>query len=486
MSDQDHDMSDQDRMIHRERLKKPSLRDAQVLIVEDDDGLRELLQDEVVDAGYDATGVASAEAALSILEQRLPDVVVSDLRLPGGDGMELLAHTRELASPPAFIVITAFGSIAEAVDALKKGADDFLTKPLNLDHFMISVSRSVKMRRLRREVQRFRSLLGSEDFYGLLGRSNVMRTLTDQIVHISRANGPVLIVGESGVGKELVAHALHEESSRADGPFLAVNCAGIPGQLLESEFFGYRKGAFTGAVAHRKGLFEQADGGTILLDEIAEMPVDLQAKLLRVLEEGRIRPVGSRGDKPVDVRVVAATNRDLETRQREGQFRRDLYYRLETFQISVPPLRKRGDDVDLLAAHFLGEFSRQMNKDIRGFSHAAIEALRMYDFPGNVRELKNAVERAVAFCQAGDVDISHFPHRIQEASRRRTVPGAGIASGVLLKPDEHLPPLEEIERRYIQHVLTTAGGNKRRAAQILDIGRRTLYRKLDVDESSFA
>ncbi len=459
------------------------MNDAQILIVEDDDSLRELLKEEVEDAGFRPHGVASAEAARVEIDRQVPDVVVSDLRLPGAGGMDLLAYTRALPSPPAFIVITAFGSIEQAVDALKKGADDFLTKPLSLDHFAISVSKSVKMRRLRSEVRRFRELLGSDDFHGLLGRSPCMTALSDQIVHIARASGPVLIVGESGVGKELVARALHDESSRSDGQFLAINCAGVPGQLLESEFFGHRKGAFTGATHDRKGLFEEADGGTILLDEIAEMPVDLQAKLLRVLEERRIRPVGASRDKPIDVRIFAATNRHLESRMHEGDFRTDLYYRLQTFQIRVPPLRERGDDIDLLAARFLEQFSRQMEREISGFSDAAIQTLREYDFPGNVRELKNAVERAVAFCPFGDIDITHLPRRIQEAARPAGTPNADVQNNVLLKHEESLPPLNEIENRYIRHVLEAVGGNKRKAAKILEIGRRTLYRKLEVGES---
>lgn len=458
------------------------MKDAEILIVEDDDGLRELLEEEITDAGYHPTGVPSAEAARAAMDAQMPDVVVSDLRLPGADGMDLLAYTRKLASPPAFIMITAFGSIAQAVDALKRGADDFLTKPLNLEHFAISVSRSLEARRLRSEVRRFREILGTDDFHALLGRSPCMRALFEQVVHISRAAGPVLIVGESGVGKELVARAVHEESDRLDGPFLAVNCAGVPGQLLESEFFGHRKGAFTGATCDRKGLFEQAGGGTILLDEIAEMPVDLQAKLLRVLQEHRIRPVGASRDKPVDVRIVAATNRHLEARMRDGDFRADLYYRLETFQIRVPPLRERGDDVDLLAARFLEEFSGQMDKPIRGFSRRAIEALRQYEFPGNVRELKNAVERAVAFCPSGEIEVPHLPSRIQEKAGAASVPLADGGADVLLRADERLPSLEEIESRYIRHVLNAVDGNKRQAAKILDIGRRTLYRKLEPEE----
>lgn len=456
--------------------------DAQVLIVEDDDGLRELLQDEIGDAGLDAVGVSTAEDARTAIDNRLPDVIVSDLRLPGADGMDLLAYTRSLPLPPAFIMITAFGSIAQAVEALKQGADDFLTKPLSLDHFSLAVERSLEARRLRIEVHRFRNIMGDDDFHGIIGRSPCMRALFDQLIHISRAGGPVLIIGESGVGKELVARAVHEESDRSAGPFIAVNCAGVPGELLESEFFGHRKGAFTGAVRDRKGLFEQAEGGTILLDEIAEMPVGLQAKLLRVLEERRIRPVGSSRDQPVDVRVIAATNRDLTKRMQKGEFREDLYYRLETFQIQVPPLRERGDDLDLLAAFFLEEFSRKMEKSIESFSSPAMNTLREYAFPGNVRELKNVVERAVAFCPSGEIKPAHFPRRIQEAGRNTAVPLSTNGMEMLVKQEERLPTLENIERRYIEHVLEAVEGNKRKAAQILGIGRRTLYRKLDEQE----
>jgi two-component system response regulator AtoC len=461
-------------------MPSPSSDDpAEILIVEDDEGLRSLLAEDGEDAGAQVTTAASAEEAVAQLREVVPDLVVSDLRLPGMSGMDLLCETRSMPVPPAFIVITAFGSISQAVEALKAGADDFLPKPLDLDHFMITVERSLETRRLRREVQRMREWVGTDHFHGMIGASRPMRTLFDQIRQVAGAQGPVLIVGESGVGKELVAQALHAEGPRANQPFRAVNCAGVPGELLESEFFGHEKGAFTGAQASREGLFRAADGGTLLLDEVTEMPMALQAKLLRVLQEGTVRPVGSAREEPVDVRVLASTNRDLAAEIEEGRFREDLFYRLETFTLSVPPLRERGDDLDRLAAHFLKRYAAQADAAAETLAPDTIEHLRSYPFPGNVRELENAIERAVTFSTGEAIEIADLPARIRE--HNEPAPESGTTAGLspLLSGPDGLPTLDEIERRYIDYVLTRVDGNKRRAAQLLDIGRRTLYRKLD-------
>lgn len=453
----------------------------QVLLIEDDAGLRELLREELEDAGIGVDVMSSAEEAVKVLHERSPDLVISDMRLPGMDGMALLQQLRTLSLRPAFLIITAFGTISQAVDALKQGADEFLTKPLDLEHFMLAVQRLLETRRLRGEVQRFRELMAGDSFHGLIGRSRAMHTMFDQITQLARASGPVLVAGDSGTGKELVARAIHAESARARAPFQAVNCAGVPAELLESEFFGHEAGAFTGAAKAHKGLFDQAHGGTLFLDEIGEMPMALQAKLLRVLQDGVIRPVGGNREHAVDVRIVAATNRRLNELIDSGAFREDLFYRLETFTLNVPPLREREDDMEILAARFLERFAVRMGRSIEGFTPEAMQCLKAYPFPGNVRELENAIERAVTFCSGTSVDVQHLPDRMQPASPPApTAPAVdGVMEGFLDGPV--LPTLDELERRYIQYVLEQVGGNKRRAAALLNVSRRTLYRRLDED-----
>lgn len=454
-----------------------------VLIVEDDHGLCELLAEEVAEADLAVETAESAEAARAAVDGSSPDLVVCDLRLPGASGMELLRYVKSLHMPPAFIVVTAFGSIPQAVEALKAGADNFLTKPLDLEHFMLCVQRSLETRRLRWKVQQFDRLLGSDHFHGMLGRCRPMSVLFDKIRQIARASGPVLITGESGVGKELVAKAIHDESSRSRGPFLAVNCAGIPADLMESEFFGHAEGAFTGANRSRKGLFIEANEGTLLLDEIAEMPQALQAKLLRVLQESTVRPVGSNQERTVNVRVLASTNRDLEEEVEDGSFREDLFYRLETFQLRVPPLRERGEDLDLLTAHFLNRFANQQESEVHGIAEDALELLKSYPFPGNVRELENAIERAVTFCDGEEIKAEHLPRRIRRHSNTlRTRLASLSALNTLLSEQEALPTLQQLEQRYISHVLDQLDGNKKKTAELLGISRRTLYRRLNGED----
>ncbi|MDN3516185.1 sigma-54 dependent transcriptional regulator [Aquisalimonas lutea] len=462
-------------------VDKTTTRAEAVLLVEDDAGLRELLQEELEEAGMAVEPADSAEKALRALQQASPDLVISDLRLPGMDGMALLQEVRNLHARPAFLIITAFGTISQAVEALKRGADEFLTKPLDLEHFMLAVQRLMETRRLRGEVQRFRQLMEQDSFHGMVGRGRAMQVMFDQIRQLARAAGPVLVAGESGTGKELVARAIHAESSRARAPFQAVNCAGVPAELLESEFFGHEAGAFTGASRAHKGLFDQANGGTLFLDEMGEMPMALQAKLLRVLQDGVIRPVGGNREHQVDVRIVAATNRRLEELIESGDFREDLFYRLETFTLRVPPLREREDDMELLAARFLERFAVQMDRDVRGFTPAAMQCLKQYGFPGNVRELENAIERAVTFCHDEQVDVEHLPARMHLEQRPRIqAAGADQVMGEFLDGPV-LPTLDELERRYIRYVLDQVGGNKRRAAALLNVSRRTVYRRLDED-----
>lgn len=458
-----------------------------ILLLEDDPALFQLVTEEFETQGYEVQGCQTLAQAREALRHSTPDLVVTDLRLPDGNGMDLVSEllTANEEQRPGIIVVTAFGSVRQAVAALQAGADDFLTKPLDLDHLLLSIGRVMDNRKLRSELEQLRQLSNDSGFHGIYGNSRAMRQLFEQVRVIARAQGPVLINGESGTGKELVARALHAESSRSEGPFLAVNCAGIPAELLESEFFGHASGAFTGARNARPGLLQEADGGSLLLDEIAEMPLLLQAKLLRALQDGWIRPVGQEREVQVDVRIIAASHQDLKQAVTEGRFREDLYYRLETFALNLPPLREREEDIDYLAQRFLRLSALAQQKRVSGFSRTALNALRGYAFPGNVRELQNIVERALVFCDADRIELEHLPERVvQPAAQADTVamsmPGAGEAEQALLAGGVW-PSLDELQKRYVRFILSETGGNKRRAAALLGIGRRTLYRWLEED-----
>lgn len=443
-----------------------------ILIVEDHPGLAELLTDELKEQNCTVRHAARAEDAVPVLSSFRPDLVVSDLRLPGMSGIDLLRQVQGLPSPPGFLIITAFGTVRQAVDALKAGADEFLTKPLDLEHFTHVIRRILETRALRREVAGLRKTPADDRFHGMVGGHRSMRALFQQIGRVAPAEGPVLVLGESGSGKELVASAIHALSPRRDKPFLAVNCAGIPETLMESEFFGHVEGAFTGAGAGREGIFQAANDGTLFLDEIAEMPMALQSKLLRALQEGKIRRVGSNREENASPRIIAATHNHLENAVREGRFREDLFFRLETFTLRIPPLREREEDIERLAHRFLSDFNAQAGKQIRGFTPAALDLLRGHSFPGNVRELRNAVERAVTFCDSPRIQPSHLPARIR----------AGRSGGPLKPGPASFPnppvPLSVLEVQYIHHVLDHTGGNKKKAADLLGITRKTLYNKL--------
>ncbi len=446
-----------------------------ILVVEDDASMRNLVAEELQEAGYQVMTAASVSDARDRLMESTPDLVVSDLRLPDGSGIDLLEHVRRQPAGRTlgFVLITGFGTIEQAVSALKKDADDFLTKPLDFDHLRLSVGRVLENIRLRRELHGYEALHGREGFRGMVGNSPPMQRLYEAIERVAVTEAPVLIRGESGTGKELVARAIHEESGRHRGPFIAVNCASVPADLLETEFFGHRRGAFTGAAHDRVGLVAAADGGTLFLDEIGEMPMALQAKLLRVLEDGSLRPVGADEETRGDVRIVAATHRDLERAVTDGDFREDLYYRLDTFTIPVPPLRDRAEDIGTLAAGFLAAGAKRQGQEPPDITIDAMEALQLHDWPGNVRELANAMERALAFCDGTAIRQRDLPGRVGE-TRLGAEPQDPAG-------ERTLTPLADVEAAHIRRVLQAVGGNRRRAAEILGIGRRTLYRKLQED-----
>lgn len=456
-----------------------------VLVVEDDAGFRSLLSDELTDADLEVQTAATIAEGAELADQIRPAVILCDLRLPNGSGLDLFEHLRREGEllQPAFVLITAFGSISQAVDALKRGVDDFLTKPVDFNELVLRLERLLEVQQLKAEVSRYRQTHSTPDFHRMVGESAAMEELYTRIERIAQSDAAVIITGESGTGKELTAQALHAKSPRDDHPFVPVNCAGIPANLLESEFFGHDSGAFTGADQPRTGLFEEADGGTIFLDEIAELPKPLQAKLLRALQEEEIRPVGSNQARPVDVRVTAATNRDLDEALADDHIREDLYYRLSTFSIRVPPLRERGDDVVRLVSHFLRESEASTREGIEGMTERALNCLTDYEFPGNVRELQNIVERAAVFCQDEMIELEDLPEQCRPSEQADAPePLADLSTDQSLDvtaADGSFLSLDEVKRRYARQVLAEADGNKRRAADMLDIGRRTLYRYIE-------
>lgn len=451
---------------------------ARVVVVEDDPGLNELLVEELGEQGWEVRSGRSAESGYRIAAEFRPDLVISDLQLPGADGLELLESLLRLPRPPAVLIITAFGTVERAVAALKAGADNFLTKPLDIEHLLISCARLIEQRRMRDRLEARGDAESEPGFHGMLGDSHAMRELFDQIRRVGPAEGPVLISGPSGSGKERVARALHAESRRAVAGLVEVNCAAIPTELMESEFFGNVEGAFTGARRARAGLFREADGGTLFLDEVSEMPLALQARLLRALQDGRIRPVGAEREESVDVRVIAATNQDLDRLVADGRFRADLYYRLETFQLRVPSLAERGDDLDVLAQDLLLRHAERGRRPARRLDDQAMACLKAHDWPGNVRELGNVIERAVTFCNGETIRIRDLPARLRSAPDVRAAGTASDQVPAELLEGDLLPSLDELRRRYVHYVLDRTGGNKRRAAALLGVGRRTLYRWL--------
>ncbi len=442
-----------------------------ILIADDEPavtfGLAELLREE----GFDTETAESGREALQLIAKRDYAVVLVDLMLPDVQGLQVLEEVRKTRPQTEVIIITGKGSIDTAVEAMKAGAYDYLTKPVEPDRLRTVVAKALEHRELVAEKQRLEATVRSLTRYDdLVGQDEKMQAIYRFIDKVADTTANVLITGESGTGKELVARAIHNKSSRREGPFVAVNCSAFPRDILENELFGHEKGAFTGALKEKAGCFELADGGTLFLDEIGEMPADTQTKLLRALEERRFRRLGGTKEIAVDVRVIAATNRDLKRALKEGALREDLYFRLSVMEIELPPLRERLGDVDLLAEEFLHLFNRKNNKRINGFSQACRDAMRQYRWPGNVRELKNAVEHAVILCNGEVIELESLPP---------SVLGKGATTAMRSDDVPVGKKLHEIEREVIHKTLAMTGHNKTRAAQILGISLKTLHNKLN-------
>ncbi len=440
---------------------------ARVLIVDDETSILMLLNEALTAWGYQVATASTATDALAVVRTQVFDAAITDIRMPDMSGLELLKQLKAHDESIEVVIMTGYPTIASAVEALKEGAYDYLSKPLILDELKHLMQRLMERRFLRGEVHTLRARLGEElTVNELIGASAAMQRVKDVIGKVAVTDSPVLIEGESGTGKELVAAAIHRLSSRAKGAFIPVNCSAIPRDLLESEFFGHVRGAFSGAVADALGLFRGAHDGTIFLDEIAELPPELQVKLLRVLQEMQVRPVGSTKAHPVDVRVIAATNRNLEQAMHAGTFRQDLFYRLNVIRIQLPGLRERREDISSLVNHFIRRFNKRLRRDVKGISADALSALGGYDFPGNVRELENLIERAFAMGSRDQITLADLPSLTARPSVAPSMSGNTV------------PTLAEVEKELILRALAVYSNDKEEAARALGISRRTIYRRL--------
>jgi two-component system response regulator PilR (NtrC family) len=454
----------------------PAAPKPRILVVDDEPGLRDMLAILFRREGLDvalAPGFATARDAVTNAPEPYA-VVLTDLLMPDGNGMDLLSLVKQRTARTEVIVMTAHGGVDTAIEAMKRGAYDFVTKPFATNELRELVQKALEKRAIVAENERLRAQLVRERGRELLGASEAMRRIFELVNRIANAKTTVLVTGDSGTGKERIARAIHEQSDRRERPFLVVNCGAIPEALMEAELFGHERGAFTGAVASRLGIFREAEGGTVLLDEIGELAPALQVKLLRVLQERKVRGVGASAEVAVDVRVLAATNRNVEEDVRAGRFRQDLYYRLNVIRIEVPPLRERREDVRPLAEHFLARCAAEQNKDIRGFAPDAIRALEGYAFPGNVRELENVIERAVALATGQIIGLGDLPREVSGAVAQPTPALVGL-------PEEGCnldEVIGEVERRLLLQALERAGGVRTRAAKLLGVSFRSLRYRL--------
>jgi DNA-binding NtrC family response regulator len=441
-----------------------------VLVVDDDLEMCALLSDLLTEEGFSVTTSGDSSEASKILKREEFDVLVTDLKMRGLKGLDLLEETKKVTPLTPVIIITAFGTVESAIKAMKMGAYDYVTKPFQMDELLLTVKKALENRLLKKEVTRLkREVEARYHFHHLIGKSPSMQKIYDLIERISDTSSNVLITGESGTGKELVAKAIHYNGMRKDGPFIAVNCAAIPEGLLESELFGYKKGAFTDAKSDKRGLILEANEGALFLDEITEMPLVLQAKLLRVIEEKEVRPLGDTNPNSFNIRFICTSNRDFKSVIQQGRFREDLYYRLKVIDIELPPLRERREDIPLLAQHFIRKFSDELKKSVSGITEGALKILLNYAWPGNVRELENIIQRAITLSRDNMIHPEDLPSSLTQ----------GTNEDILEKGLKQRYTVDQLEKEYIKKVLLEAGGNKSKAAEILGLDRKTLYRKLD-------
>ena len=447
----------------------------QILIIEDDVQSNKLLRTVLERAGYGVTNAQSGEDALKILSQSSYAVVITDLMLPGVDGLDILKHLQENSPYTNVILITGNASAETAVEAMKNGAYDYITKPLNIDKLKLIIEKSLEKQKLIQENKLLRQQLHSRhSFTNIIGTSPAIETVFSRMEKVVDTDSSILILGESGTGKELVARALHYNGPRQDKPFVAINCGAIPEDLLESELFGHMRGSFTGAIKTKPGRFEQANGGTLFLDEIGTMPVHLQLKLLRVLQEQTVEPVGGNHSIKLNIRIISATNTDLEEMIAKGTFREDLFYRLNVIPINLPPLRERKEDISILARHFLKKSCTQLKCGQLIFSDEVFEILEEYPWPGNVRELENIIERTAALCDKDKIGIDDLPPHISGVKRQQShVPTTLPADG--LDMPAHI---QEVEKEWIRQALVNSAGVKSKAAALLNIKRTTLVEKM--------
>lgn len=438
-----------------------------ILVVEDEEKLRRIVELQLLDAGFDVDKAARAEEALPLIDRA--DLILTDYKLPGMSGLEMLQIVKRQNATVPVIMMTAFGTIENAVEAMKAGAADFLPKPFSLDHLTTVVNKALEVRNLRDENVRLKEELGRKyNWDNIVGRSPVMQNIFASVMRVAPSRATVLLAGESGVGKDLIARAIHFHSPRKDRPFVKINCTALPENLMESELFGYEKGAFTGANISKPGKFEQADTGTVMLDEIGDVPGNIQVKLLRVLQEREVERLGSNKTLNIDVRVIAATNKDLRVALEDGTFREDLYYRLNVVPIEVPPLRDRKEDIPYLAGHFVDKLARENGGQVRGITDSAIDKLMQYSWPGNVRELENVIERSIVMTTGEKLDADDI--RLDMNLRPRVQQGEmGLPEGM---------SLDQYEQELIRTALKQANNNKSQAARILGLTRNSLRYRL--------